>query len=357
MLAGLLALLYAMQSGKSSPVSKSDLFLDQIFAQNWITDATCQSLVEASRIIISKCDSDGAIIELFLSGASLTGSIPPLSFLPKLEILQLSSNMLTGTIPPLNANTALQSFKVIRNQLSGGIPSLNLDLGLKYFETSFNQMNKGLPTLSANTALISFKSYNNLHTGPVPLLASNPALVEFEVGNNQLTGSLSSLSYNIKLKRFMIGNNNLTGTMPSLTSNKALYNLRLDNNALSSTGVPGSCPSCRTMAYCVLSGNNFHYIAPEYTRSAGYGTSTTCNAACNTGNITDCKNPLSPAPTTPLNSPTSVPSQSPSSSNATAAPTFYSIASNPSEPDVRTNTLIQEQRKPFKGQRLPILPG
>jgi len=55
----------------------------------------------------------------------LTGPIPNLDHVPKLEVLQLGNNNLEGTIPSLHNVSELYWFSLYYNQLTGPIPSLD----------------------------------------------------------------------------------------------------------------------------------------------------------------------------------------------------------------------------------------
>jgi hypothetical protein len=127
---------------------------------------------------------------LFASRNTLSGSIPVLTGLTKLEDIELNENQLTGPIPSLQGLVSLRLVFLDRNLLSGSIPALNELANLERFSVDTNQLTGSIPSLLGLKKLDLLTLSNNLLTGPIPPLTDLSALQRFNVYNNQLSGDV-----------------------------------------------------------------------------------------------------------------------------------------------------------------------
>ncbi|EEC72035.1 hypothetical protein OsI_04936 [Oryza sativa Indica Group] len=138
---------------------------------------------------------------LILSNNHLDGSIPAKigQILPKIAVLDLSSNALTGTLPQsLLCNNYLNHLDVSNNHLSGHIQFSCPD-GKEYSST-----------------LLFFNSSSNHFSGSLDESISNfTQLSTLDIHNNSLTGRLpSALSDLSSLNYLDLSSNNLYGAIP-----------------------------------------------------------------------------------------------------------------------------------------------
>ena len=82
--------------------------------------------------------------------------------------LRLSTNNLRGTIPDLSALTRLRVLDLGTNRLSGPIPDLSALASLSTLDLTSNQMSGPLPDMSALTNLLRLYLGNNRLTGSIP---------------------------------------------------------------------------------------------------------------------------------------------------------------------------------------------
>jgi len=129
--------------------------------------------------------------ELTLSDNSLSGPLPPLNRLHRLEVLDLGYNSLHDTIPDVVANCSnLRTIDLYHNNLVGEIP---LKLGL------------------LSNLVVSRLSRNRL-SGMVPRTISNISHIEkITLSYNQLTGNIpGELGQLLDLSYLALGGNNLS---------------------------------------------------------------------------------------------------------------------------------------------------
>ncbi|XP_030456262.2 putative leucine-rich repeat receptor-like serine/threonine-protein kinase At2g24130 [Syzygium oleosum] len=216
-----------------------------------------------------------AVVELYLNGSSLRGTISPaLAGLSKLTILDLSMNFFEGPIPAeIGSLVELEQLSLTWNLLEGTIPS---ELGslhkLVYFNLGTNKLSGDIPEaifcngssfldyvdLSNNTltgeiplrdgcelrALRYLMLWSNGLVGPVPPALANSARLEWlDLESNMLSGELPSdivrklprlqflyLSYNDFVSHD--GNTNLRPFFSALANSSNLQELELAANKL-----------------------------------------------------------------------------------------------------------------------------
>ncbi|XP_068656709.1 receptor-like protein kinase 7 [Aristolochia californica] len=199
-----------------------------------------------------------------LSFNGFYGTLPDLSSLTKLQVLNLSKNGFTGPFPwsSLKGLTDLTELILGDNPYDKtGFP--DEILGLKnlssiYFnncsfegkippaigemtelvrlELSTNTISGGIPEgLTKLTKLRTLELYENQFTGALPNGFSNLINLEyFDASTNQLEGDLQQLKSLTKLVSLQLFNNQFTGEIPAeLGDFKALVNLSLYSNKLS----------------------------------------------------------------------------------------------------------------------------
>ena len=131
-------------------------------SNNWLTDSPISTWYGVT------LDNSGRVGELRLANNQLRGSIPNLSALTRVRVLDFGANQLTGSIPDLSALTNLGGLDLTSNQLTGSIPNL-----------------------SALTKLTHLYLANNRLTGTIPpSLGTITRLNTLYLGRNQLTGCI-----------------------------------------------------------------------------------------------------------------------------------------------------------------------
>jgi alpha-tubulin suppressor-like RCC1 family protein/Leucine-rich repeat (LRR) protein len=200
----------------------------------------------------------GDVIKVDLNGNNLTGTLPDLSPLNKIQVLELnnnhiggtiqsltpfteidtidlSGNQFTGSIPPLSAVTSLVLVSFADNHLTGSIPNLTGMASLSGFDVSDNQLTGSIPSLSGLTNLVGFSVKSNALTGSLPSLTGLSLLTIFFADQNQLTGSIPDLSGLTSLVQFHVFSNQLTGSVPSVAGLTALIEFAAYDNQLNGT--------------------------------------------------------------------------------------------------------------------------
>jgi hypothetical protein len=219
---------------------------------NWGATLNDPTMANWTGVIVN---GNGCVLELYLSGMGITGSIPNFN-LPSLETLYLGDNQLTGSIPNLNLPN-LQILWARLNQLSGTLPNFNLP-NLKILNFRNNQLTGSIPNFNLPN-LENFFLYGNQLTGSIPNF-NLPNLKYMYLNDNQLNGTIPNfVAPNLFV--LLLNNNQLTGTIPNFNL-PSLAEISLNTNQLS-----GSIPNftAPVLQYLSLAGNQLSGSIPNFT--------------------------------------------------------------------------------------------
>ncbi|KAI9116438.1 hypothetical protein K1719_012605 [Acacia pycnantha] len=190
-----------------------------------------------------------SLIELFLGGNNLTGSLPQqggLCNMKNLEVLDLSENKFDGQLPPCLSNlTSLRSLGISKNRFEGTFPSslfqtlrslADISLSDDYFSGSFPI---SLLANHSNLKLFSFSCFN----ANLKLETENPLFIpSFQLRIFRIHNCTLNEGNNNKLPTFLLHQYdllflglvhlNISGTFPSwlLTNNTQLNIFNLTHN-------------------------------------------------------------------------------------------------------------------------------
>ncbi|PUZ76559.1 hypothetical protein GQ55_1G300500 [Panicum hallii var. hallii] len=177
---------------------------------------------------------------LNIGGNMLAGSIPPeLGFLYNLSALNLESNSFTGAIPSSLGNiTQLAFLSLAKNQLEGNIPTeLGQSAKLVQLYLGENRLSGSIPTTLLNHSSLAVLDVNtNFLLMELPSTIGNtlPSLLALGLDNNMFQGQIpASLGNASNLSIIYLTSNNFTGQVPSSLGNLSpLKHLKLDRNKL-----------------------------------------------------------------------------------------------------------------------------
>lgn len=178
------------------------------------------------------------VISLKLAKNKLSGSIPNLSGLTALKILDLSRNNLIGTVPPLNTFLQLQVLLLDNNKLQGKLPNISGLKNIQLIGLQKNQLTGDIPNVEGLLELEELNLSDNQFVGGLPSLKNLSNLQKLVVYNNQLTGNIPALEQLVNLKSIHLSNNRLTGQIPDVSNLLQLESLNFGENQLS-----GSLPN------------------------------------------------------------------------------------------------------------------
>jgi Leucine-rich repeat (LRR) protein len=173
------------------------------------------------------------VVTLKLDKNQLSGSMPNLSGLTALKILNLSRNDLSGGLPSFNALLELEVLSLGNNKLNGRLPELSHLKMLRILELNKNQLTGNLPILDSFVELEEINLSDNQFVGDLPSLKKMNKLQKLAIYNNQLTGNLPALDQLVSLKSMHLSGNHLTGQIPDLSNLLQLESLNLSVNQLS----------------------------------------------------------------------------------------------------------------------------
>ncbi|GJM92074.1 hypothetical protein PR202_ga08502 [Eleusine coracana subsp. coracana] len=204
---------------------------------------------------------------LNLQGNFLSGTIPPeLGALANLTTINLAFNALVGPMLPWPAPLLqLQGLFLSNNRLDGSIPSNISQIlpKIAVLDLSSNVLTGTLPkSLLCKDYLTRLDVSNNSLSGQIPFLCpkekqSSSSLLFFNASSNHFSGNLDgSISNFTQLSSLDIHNNSLNGSLPSELSDLSSLNY-LD---LSSNGFHGAIPcgicNMYSLTFVNFSGND-----------------------------------------------------------------------------------------------------
>ncbi|XP_010424954.1 PREDICTED: receptor-like kinase TMK3 [Camelina sativa] len=206
--------------------------------------------------------SELVILELFLN--RISGPIPDLSGLSRLQTLNLHDNLFTSVPKNLFAGmnslqevylennplspwqipdtikeaTSLQNLTLSNCSIFGEIPDLfgSVSLpSLKNLKLSQNRLQGGLPQSFAGTSLqtlfLNGQMSDSKLNGSISVLSNMTSLVEVSLQGNDFSGPIPDLSGLLSLRSFNVRENQLTGLVPqSLIRMNTLATVNLTNN-------------------------------------------------------------------------------------------------------------------------------
>jgi Leucine-rich repeat (LRR) protein len=189
------------------------------------------------------CDSDGAVVDVFLAYRNLQGHISAtLGNLTGLQRLNLSHNSLSGCLPQeLVSSSSLIVLDVSFNCLTGNLQELSSsvsDVPMQVLNISNNLFTGQFPytTWEAMESLVSLNASNNSFTGQMPthFCKNSPSLVVLDLSYNQFRESIPpGLGVCSMLRVLKAGHNNLNGNLPDeLFNATSLECLSFPNNGL-----------------------------------------------------------------------------------------------------------------------------
>ncbi|HHB92954.1 MAG TPA: choice-of-anchor D domain-containing protein, partial [Thioploca sp.] len=219
-----------------------------------ISQAECEALVELYNntygnnwidsdnwnLTNSPCSWNGIscinehVIAIERQAKNLTGSLPDLSTLTELQILDLKGNKLSGYIPSMNSLTKLQILILSGgNQIIGRIPKLDTLLDLQWIDLADNQLTGNIPDLENLNSLRHLNLANNKLEGSIPISLKNLNNLELlKLNNNRINANIPDLSNLIKLQTIWLQNNQLEANIPPIDSLINLTDLDLGYNKL-----------------------------------------------------------------------------------------------------------------------------
>ena len=198
-------------------IASSDLnFISEITSSSLETanlryDANRNGILEPFELVYEW--DQGKLIELSLSNMGLSGEIPSISGMNRLEDLDLSNNFLQGPMPSsIGVSSALKVLNISNNQITK-------------FPDGFITM-PNLTTFLANDNIIS--------DSIPPTIVNAPNLNSLYLNNNNIFGNIPpELSNNLELVNVDFSNNSISGMVPeSICQLQNLDYMNLDGNEL-----------------------------------------------------------------------------------------------------------------------------
>ncbi|PRP86710.1 putative LRR receptor-like serine/threonine-protein kinase [Planoprotostelium fungivorum] len=208
----------------------------------------------------SICDWAPTLQTFWIGANMLNGTLPTcVSQLVNLLSVNVSNNQLTGSVPSLSGLTKIQFFSIYDNSFTGSIPDLPMTNTLHNLDLSYNMLTGHIPAnISQLTGIKElWLQYNNFDEGPVPDFSQMTLLEKLSLPFSRLNGEMPNYFGNMKnLQVLSLGNNDINGSFPdSLCRCPLLYSLNLANNDL--TGTVPTCFTTMPALWSVNLQNNF----------------------------------------------------------------------------------------------------
>lgn len=188
--------------------------------------------------------NNGHVVGLSFYNNALSGSIPDLSVLTSLAVLDLSANNFNTESVPLWIDKLfnLQVLDLSGCYFSGPIPDLSLLTKLTNLSLAANNFTgASIPTwINKLINLQILYLYDCSFSGSIPDLSSLKSLTHFSLmGNNFTVSSIPSWINNFtNLQVLYLYNCSFSGSIPNLSSLKSLTNLGLGGNNFTGTSIP-----------------------------------------------------------------------------------------------------------------------
>ncbi|KAL3503888.1 hypothetical protein ACH5RR_033729 [Cinchona calisaya] len=186
------------------------------------------------------CDNKtGLVTEISLDGKSLSGVVSPsISILQSLTSLWLPTNMLSGSLPNGLTNcTNLKVLNVTGNNMNGSIPDLSSLTKMEILDVSINYFSGKFPAWVGNlTGLVSLGlGDNNFDEGEIPdSLGSLKNLTWLYLAGSNLIGQIPESIFELEaLGTLDICRNKISGNFPkSIRKLRNLWKIELFQNNL-----------------------------------------------------------------------------------------------------------------------------
>lgn len=213
------------------------------------------------------------VVELQLRGQKLAGTMPSLSAMDALEVIDVRDNNLTGVWNIGTTQTRLREVRIANNLITSIISSGTFSHAshtcLNHFDAQNNLITAfpatGLTTLSS---LVTVDISRNAMASTLPTsFSSMTSLVQLNLGQNALTGSLPATIPTANLRSFDLNRNALTGPIPATYTNfRNLQFFDVSFNQLSGIIPVTSFANVRSGAETVFlaSHNFFTYLPPRH---------------------------------------------------------------------------------------------
>ncbi|RYH21456.1 hypothetical protein EON65_20640, partial [archaeon] len=227
----------------------------------------CRQLWQGLLCLTANCPSTGCnIITINLSGLGLNGTLMDLNgSFPQVYTMRLSENYLYGTLPIISNMPFLNILNLSYNSFVGAIPDMFQELpGIRFLLLSSNQLEGTIPPSLYNISLL-----NNLNlrdnmmqdTLPDNIGSLFPVLTTLNLANNMFYGTVPASLFTMRNITFLyISNNKFHGEL-QVQPLEQLLMLRASRNHFTGT-FPSLICNCSVLEYISLYDNWFTGTIP-----------------------------------------------------------------------------------------------